>query len=261
MSFDDCRLHVVRDGAAGRAPVLFINSIGLDHTMWDGQVETLAAHHDIIRYDSRGHGQSDIIGGDYTIDMLGMDALSVIDATGVDCLSVVGCSIGGMTAMWLAATHPERVERLVLANCTAHIGRPAVWSARIAEIRAGGMAAIAQDTVERWLSDAFKATRPNEAARLVEKLLATPPDGFAGMCAVLRDADLRALLSRIVAPTLVIGADGTPAARLADAIGDAGHRLMPAAGHLSNLESPTAFNAALGEFLSADIPRSSSNYG
>ncbi|HWL48212.1 MAG TPA: alpha/beta fold hydrolase [Sphingomonadaceae bacterium] len=248
-SFDGCRLHVVRHGAAGRAPVLFINAIGLDHHMWDGQVAALADRHAIIRYDSRGHGRSDVPGGEYSIDMLGRDAVSVIDAAGFDRVSVVGCSIGGMTAMWVAAMAPERVERLVLSNCTAHIGRPAVWDDRIAEIEARGMAAIAEPTVARWLSDTFKATRPDEARRMVEQLRATPADGFAGMCAVLRDADLRALLPRIAAPTLVIGADEAPAARLADAIRNARHRLMPAAGHLSNLESPPAFNAALADFL------------
>ena len=257
-SFDGCGLCIVAEGAPELAPVLLINSIGLDHSMWNSQAEALRGRYRTVRYDSRGHGQSDVPGGEYAIEMLGRDALAVLDAVGVERATVIGSSIGGMTAMWVAATHPQRVERLILANTTAHIGRPDMWSARIAQIREGGMDAVAEATVSRWLSDAFKAERPGEAAALVAQLRATPADGFAGMCAVLRDVDLRACLALIESPTLVIGAGGTgpedsAAARLAGAIANADFVQVPRAGHLSNLESPDAFNAALARFLSADI--------
>lgn len=257
-SYDGCRLHVVVEGEAELPPVLFINSIGLDHTMWDRQAEALTKHCRTIRYDSRGHGESDVPGGEYTVGSLGRDALAVLDSVGADKAAVVGCSIGGMTAMWFAATYPERVDRLVLANTTAHIGRPDMWNERIVQIREGGMNAVAEATAARWLSDTFKAERPQEAARLVEQLRGTPPEGFSGMCAVLRDVDLRDRLARISAPTLVIGSGGagpeaSAAARLAAAMVNADFVEVPQEGHLSNLESPDAFNAALSRFLGADI--------
>src|SRR5690606_40711764 len=105
---DGCRLRVVVEGAASLPPILFINSIGLDHTMWDRQAEMLANRFRIIRYDSRGHGKSDVTGGEYTIEGLGLDALAVLESVGAEKASIVGSSIGGMTAIWLAATYPAR---------------------------------------------------------------------------------------------------------------------------------------------------------
>lgn len=244
-SFDGCRLRLVVEGDPSRPAVLFINSIGLDHRMWDRQVEALAGGCRTLRYDSRGHGASDVPAGEYTIEMLGRDALAVLDGAGADRAMLVGSSIGGMTAMWLAAMHPDRIERLVLANTTAHIGRPEAWDARIAEIRQGRMAEVAEATAARWLSDGFRNERPEDAAWLASQLRRTPADGFAGMCAVLRDVDLRGHLARIVAPTLVIGG----AMHLAEAIAGASFVEVPQTGHLSNFESPEAFNAALVRFL------------
>lgn len=254
---DGCRLRVVVEGSASLPPILFINSIGLDHTMWDRQADVLAKRFRIIRYDSRGHGESDVTGGEYTIEGLGLDALAVLESVGAEKASIVGSSIGGMTAIWLAATYPERVDQLVLANTTAHIGRPEMWAGRIAEIREGRMEAVAKATAARWLSDAFKTEQPQAAVQLVEQLQRMPPDGFCGMCAVLRDVDLRDHLARISAPTLVIGAGGggpesSASARLAAAIADSRFFEVPQEGHLSNFESPDAFNGALSRFLGAD---------
>ena len=257
-SFDGCRLSVFLQGDVELPPVLFIHSIGLDHSMWDGQVDALARRNRIIRYDSRGHGKSDVPRGEYSIEMLGQDALAVLDAAGLERASVVGSSIGGMTALWLAARHPARVRQLVLANTTAHIGRPEMWNERIRQVRDGGMAAVAEATAARWLSSAFKDQRPREAQHFVDRLSATSPAGFSGMCAVLRDVDLRDSLKQIEVPTLVIGAGGSgpeasAAARLADAITGSRFCRVPQGGHLSNLESPDAFNAALIQFLDNDF--------
>jgi pimeloyl-ACP methyl ester carboxylesterase len=187
--------------------------------------------------------------------MLGRDALAVMDACGVSSAHFVGLSQGGMTGMWLAAHHPHRIQRLVLANTTAYIPVKDHWNALIETALKQGMEGIAEPTVTGWLSAQFKSAQPQRAATLVQTMRAMSPAGYAGCCAVLRDVDLRADLARILAPTLVIAGikDGergaAAAAALASGINGARRFDIADAAHLSAVENPAAFNRALTEFL------------
>ncbi|HEX2350978.1 MAG TPA: 3-oxoadipate enol-lactonase [Ktedonobacterales bacterium] len=237
------------------APVLMLSSsLGTDHRMWEPQTPALMRRYRVLRYDTRGHGGTDAPAGPYAMAELGCDARDLLDALGVARASFCGLSMGGMVGMWLAANAPDRVDRLMLCNTAALLGPPQRWDARIAAIRAGGMAAIASGVVAGWFTADYSAREPDVIAQMRETLTNTPAEGYIACCEAVRDMDQRALLARIQAPTLVIaGAHdaATPPAdgrALADAIAGARYVELVAA-HLSNIEAADAFTDAIIRFL------------
>jgi pimeloyl-ACP methyl ester carboxylesterase len=122
-----CRLRYEIGGRSDGPALLFSNSLGTTHELWRLQAEALSSVFRIIRYDTRGHGESDVPAGPYTIEMLGLDAATILDAAGVDRAHICGLSLGGLTAMWLGVHVPERVRSIVLASTAARIGNAMMW--------------------------------------------------------------------------------------------------------------------------------------
>ena len=251
---DGCPIHVAVEGPDG-APVLMLsNSLGTNLHMWDDQMPAFTRHFRVVRYDSRGHGQSGAPHGEYTIERLGRDALAVMDALGLEQVNWCGLSKGGMVGQWLGTNAPQRVGRLVLCNTAAHMAPADLWNQRIAAVTANGMAPLVESVVERWFTKAFREKAPQAVDRIRQMLLTTPPHGYAGCCAAVRDMDQRETIRSITAPTLVIGGRQDPATPLAAAeliqkrIPGARLVVLEAA-HLSNIEQPAEFTAAVLEFL------------
>ncbi len=249
---DGCRLNVI-PGLPGSVPMVLSNSLGTDHTLWEFQVAAFSHQRAVWQYDTRGHGDSDKPPGDYSIDRLGRDLVAIIDATGAGRVDLCGVSIGGLTALWVALHAPDRVRRVVLANTAAQIGDAGMWSARITTVRTEGLGGLADATMTRWFTPEFRAARPEVVARFHATIAQADAAGYAGCCAALRDADLRALVSQVACPALVITGrrdPATPPAQgrwLAEQI--AGARLVELdAAHLSNVERPDEFNAAVLKF-------------
>ena len=250
----DVRLHYEFDGDP-RLPVLMLcNSLGTTLEMWEPQMPAFLAHFRVLRYDTRGHGKSEVTPGEYSIAQLGNDALALLDHLGIERISFCGLSMGGMTGMWLGANRPERIWRLVLANTGAKVGDPAIWEARFAAIRSGGMAAVTPATLDRWFTARYQRLAPKEVDRVRAMLLATPAEGYIANGAAVRDMDQRASLAKITVPTLVIAGthDGsTPAAlgrEVAQAIDGARYVELDAA-HLSNWEQAGAFGTTVLAFV------------
>jgi len=237
------------------APVLVLShSLGQDHGMWDPQAAALSAHFRVLRYDIRGHGASGVTPGDYTVERLGADVLALADALGIDRFAFCGLSLGGMIGQWLAAHAPDRVTAVALANTSA---RPdaARMEARRRAVLAGGMAPIADEVMGRFFSPQTLARRTPAVADARRTLVATDPVGYAGCCAAVRDMDGRAELAAVRCPVLVIDGDRDMSLPwsghgevLASGIPAASVVHLHAA-HLSNLEAPHAFTAALLAFL------------
>jgi 3-oxoadipate enol-lactonase len=251
---DGCQIRYRLDGPPDGPVLLLSNSLGTSLDMWSPQIQAFAESFHVLRYDSRGHGASDAPPGPYTMERLGRDALALLDALGVSRASVCGVSLGGMVGMWLGAHAPERIARLVLSNTAAIQGSPQLWNDRIGAVRAGGMAAIVDATLERWFTPAFRLAQPDTIASIRAMVLATPPEGYANCCAAIRDMDQRSSLPGISAPTLVVvGArdSGTTPAQgeaIAAAIPGAQLHTLDAA-HLSNIEQAQPFNARVLRFL------------
>lgn len=250
---DGVTLSYQLDGPADAPVMVLSNSLGTDSALWEAQAPALAAYR-VLRYDSRGHGRSDAPDGDYTMEALARDVLGLLDHLGLERVRYCGLSMGGAIGQWLGAYAPKRLDRLILANTGAVFGTPQLWQTRLETVRREGMAAVTDGVLDRWFTPGFRAAQPAEVERIKAMLLATPPQGYAGCCAALRDTDFRSLLPLIAVPTLVIGglhdAASPPerAQELADAIGGAKLTMLDAA-HLSPVEQPSAFNAALLDFL------------
>ena len=240
------------DGRPDGPLLVLAGSLGSDMTMWAPQVPALAERFRVVRYDTRGHGASPLPPGELTIADLGADLLGLLDHLGADRASVAGVSLGGMAAMWAASEAPERIERLVLCSTSAQLGPPAMWDERAQLARGSGIAALADGTLQRWLTP---AADPELAGRLRTMFCAVPADGYAACCAAVRDMDLRPRLARIAAPTLVIaGADdpSTPPAhaeRIAAGIPAARVAVVAAAAHLVNVERPEEVTTLMLEHL------------
>jgi 3-oxoadipate enol-lactonase len=253
---DGCQLNAQVEGPE-RAPVLMLcNSLGTDLHMWDDQVKAITEHYRLVRYDRRGHGKSGAPKGPYNMDMLGRDALAVMDGAGVQKVNWCGLSMGGMVGMWLGANAPQRIDRLVLSNTSSHMADKQIWNDRIKTVRAGGLEAIVDGTMERWFTKGFRERSPQAIARMKEMMLKTPVEGYIGCGEAVRDMDHREIIRKITAPTLVIAGKHDPATTVEAAefirgrIPGAQLAVLEAA-HIANVEQPQAYTDVLLKFLSA----------
>jgi 3-oxoadipate enol-lactonase / 4-carboxymuconolactone decarboxylase len=249
------RIFYRLEGKDGLPVIVLSHSIGTDHAMWTPQVADLTESFRVLRFDTRGHGASDSPSGEYSIDQLGRDALALVDGLKISKFAFCGLSMGGAVGQWLALHAADRITHLVLANTSPRFGTKEHWNSRIQAVQAGGMAAIDSMALARFFSPAFLARSNSEVANIRSVLLGTTSQGYTGCCAALRDFDSTNVLGNIKAPTLVMVGDNdvsTPLAGngevLAREIHGAKLVRLPAA-HLSNLEAPRSFLAALFAFL------------
>jgi len=256
LEIGELRVHYALTGAPNAPVVALSNSLGTNFSMWDPQVPALEKEFRVLRYDTRGHGQSTVSPGPYTIEQLARDVLRLLDALRLDRVHFCGLSMGGMIGMWLGVHAGERLNRLVLCNTAARIGTAEVWNARIENVREAGMKAITPAVLERWFTPQFRAGSP-EAVLPVERMLEkTPPEGYMACCEAIRDMYQREAISSIRVPTLVIAGGRDPATPPADGqfiagrIAGARYSELDSA-HLSNVEAPAKFTAELIPFLKA----------
>jgi 3-oxoadipate enol-lactonase/4-carboxymuconolactone decarboxylase len=252
---EGCRIYYRLEGAASNQLLVLVHSLGTDHGMWEPQMPALLRHFQVLRLDLRGHGASDVTAGDYTIAQLGRDVLAAVDRTDRDRFAYCGLSLGGMIGQWLGVNARDRIERLVLANTSAHFPDSSLFEARRTTVLERGMSAIEDQAMQRFFTSRTLASKNPTAESVRTALLATNPVGYAGCCAAIRDMDHRPLLDRIQVPVLVIGGDldvSTPWLGHGDALADgiSGARAVRlAAAHLSNVDQPSSFTGALFDFL------------
>lgn len=253
ISVNNTRLFYRLEGRNDRPVLVLSHSLGCDHSMWAPQMPDLLDHFQILRYDTRGHGASDVPPGDYTMDQFGRDALGLLDALKIPQAAFCGLSMGGAIGQWLAMNAPQRLTALVLSNTSPKFGTPDLWNARRQAVLEGGVPAVVDAVMQRFFSSGNQTSALAESTRAV--LLGTDPKGYAACCAGLRDADFRAGLAHIAVPTLVIGSDKDPSTPweghgsvLVSGIPGARAVRLDTA-HLSNLEQPRSFTTALLDFL------------
>ncbi|WP_404405599.1 3-oxoadipate enol-lactonase [Pelagibacterium halotolerans] len=240
---DDAVIHYQVIGAGPDKPaIVFSNALGTDFRIWRDVIVRLAGKYTILTYDKRGHGLSDAGSAPVTIERHAEDLAFLLEHTEIGRAFVCGLSVGGMIAQQLALTHPEKVKGLILCGTKARFADAETWNARIASVEAGGIAALAEGTLERWFTSAFRTPDNDELAGYRNMLTRQPANGYIATCAALRDADLRAAVMEIAVPALCISAEedgSTPpdvVAQLAKSIPGARYEMLRGAGHLMCVE-------------------------
>jgi pimeloyl-ACP methyl ester carboxylesterase len=256
-TIDGAEIEYVVSGA-GEAVLLF-HAFPLGLFMWEAQVESLAATHRVVRFDARGFGGSRAGEGPLTMERIADDGAALLDLLGIEKATVAGCSMGGYAAFAFVRRHPQRLAGLVLQDTRAGADTPEAKANRAtlaSKVLAAGAAAAVEAFLPKLLGETTHRERPEVVAGVRERILATSPQGIANaLHGLAARADSRETLPTIAVPTLVlVGAEDvlTPpgeAATMAAAIPRARLDVIPAAGHLANLETPAATNAALRAFL------------
>lgn len=256
IQIDDVRLHYRSDGDQNLPCLVLSNSLGTDLSLWDQQADVLARRFRVLRYDTRGHGQSERGSAPVTLERLGRDVIGLLDALAIARAHFCGISMGGLTGQWLALHHPQRFNKIALANTAARIGSAEGWNSRAALVRREGMDAVADGAAARWFTPAFIDSHAATVAAMTGRLRASDPEGYASCCDALATADLRDQIGAIALPLLVIAGEQDPVTTTMDGAGIvlrvSGARMERlAASHLSNIEAPAQFTQALLTFLTS----------
>jgi 3-oxoadipate enol-lactonase / 4-carboxymuconolactone decarboxylase len=251
------------EGPPGAPVLVLLNSLGATTAMWDPVVGPLAEQFQVVRLDTRGHGDSPASPATtaLTIADLGADVLAVLDRVqaelGVARVHVAGVSLGGMVATWLAIHHPERVARLALVCTSARLEPAQGWLDRAATVRTSGLDAVVDPIQSRWTTPALAKRDPALMKEMRAAFTATDAESYAQCCEALAVMDLRADLHRIAAPTLVVAAAEDTAIppvnsyTLHEAISGSRIELIAGAAHIPTLDQPAILVSLLLEHFGA----------
>lgn len=248
-------VHHVVTGDRDAPVVVLSNSLGATHTMWDTQAEALAQHFRVVRYDTRGHGQSPVPTGPYDIDDLTSDVVALLDTLDIQAAHFVGLSLGGMTGMRLAARYPDRVDRLVVLCTAARLEPSSAWHERAATVREHGTGSVAEAVVQRWFTEAYLEANPRTKAASEAVVAETSAEGYASCCEVIATMDLTPDLPTISAPILAIAGAEDPATppphlqMIAEEVQAGQLLVVPHSAHLANAEQPDTINSAIIDHL------------
>lgn len=250
-------MHYMLNGPASAPVVTLSHSLATNLAMWEPQASALAARYRVLRYDTRGHGETDAPKDAYTLDMLAEDARALLGALGIDRTHFIGLSMGGMIGQVLALKHPEMLRSLVLCDTTSQIPPHAkpMWDERIRATENRGMEPHVAPTLGRWFTPSYFEGHADVIERVRAMIRRTKPEGYIGCCHAIQTLDLTDRLAAIAVRTLiVVGEDdtGTPLAAsraIHERIKGSTLVVLKSASHLSNIEQPEAFTKALLDFL------------
>ncbi len=256
-------------GSMAPSTLVLIHGFPLDGGLWQPQVALLAGHRRVLAPDLRGFGQDRRpLPRAMTMEAYADDLRELLDAQGIARAVLCGLSMGGYVAMAFAELWPERVLGLVLCNTRASADTDEGRAAReqtASDALAKGAAVIARAMVPKVLSEQSRRTQPGTSARLEAIMARQSPQTIA---AASRGMALRPdrlhVLSGLGKPALII--TGSNDSLMPLCTSEAMHAAMPGsrmvildgAAHITNLEAPDAFNAAIEQFLD-ELDHSSSS--
>jgi 3-oxoadipate enol-lactonase len=226
-------------------------------SMWDCTVPALIDRYQVLRYDTRGHGQSSVPPGPYNIPQLADDLVALMDALKIQRAHIMGLSMGGMIAQQMGARYPERVASLLLCDTASEMPPRSLWEERFAIARKDGIAGLVESTIKRWFTAPFIARAPADIDKVRQMILGTNVEGYINCGSAVRDMAQTTMLLKIKAPTLIMTGRQDPACTVEQST--VLHRMIDTskmvviedAAHLSNIEQPQVFNSEIRKFLDA----------
>ncbi len=248
----------IRYTIEGKGPVVTMSHcLACDLSLWDHQAQALRDRYCVLRFDTRGHGQTSTPPGLYRLDQMAEDVHGLLTELGIDTTHFVGLSMGGMIGQFFALNYGKMVQSLVLCDTTTQWPDSAwpVWEERIRTVQTKGMEPVVEDTIERWFTPPFLEQHQDATDRIRGLLRATSPEGYVGCCHAIAKINTTNRLSAINCPALVMVGEedpGTPvsmARTISQAIPSAELAILRSASHLSNIEQPEEFNQVLLHFL------------
>lgn len=242
----------------GEGPwITLSHSLACDASMWDPQIDMLKKNFKVLRFDTRGHGQSAAPDGEYTLDQMADDVHGLFGMLGITRSHWMGLSMGGMIGQAFALKYPGMFLSMILADTTSRQppNGAAMWGERIQTAKTKGMDALVDGTLARWFTDGYRAANPDVMSGIGKVIRNTPAAGYAGCCAAISQINLTERLKEIKCPTLILVGEqdhGTPveASRTIQAnLPGAELLVIPSAAHISNIEQSAVFNVAIRDFL------------
>lgn len=253
----DVTLFVTESGPVNTPAIIFSNSLGATHRMWDAVVAELSSDFRCIRYDTRGHGASTVSRNSFEIEALADDVCDILDNLGVQQVHFAGLSLGGMTGQALALKAPERLASVTLMATTAHMPPASAWNDRAALVRREGTQAIVDATVQRWFTPGFIAASKPSVDRIATEFSNINAQGYAACCEAIGRMDLREQIKSIDTPTLIIAGQQDPATpvamstEMAASIAKSRLVVLDPAAHLLAVEQPDSVVEALRAHINA----------
>jgi 3-oxoadipate enol-lactonase len=249
--------HAAVSGPPGAPWLTFSNSHATDLTLWDEQAARFQGRFRVLRYDTRGHGRTEATDGPYDFDLLASDVVALWDALGIARSHFIGLSLGGTTGIEVALRHPDRVASLAACDCRCNVTPEfsASWDPRIAAAQRDGLEALVEPTVQRWFTPAFRQQNPPVLDRVRDMIRRTSVAGYVGCAEALKRIDCEPRLPAIRCPTLFVTGDNDPSAppdlvrQWQGLVPGAQFVAIANAAHITNIEQPDAFDAALDGFF------------
>jgi 3-oxoadipate enol-lactonase len=251
------QMNVEFSGKKDAPVVVLSHSLGSSMAMWGPQLKTMEPHYRVLRYDTRGHGGTEAPSGKYTLDMLGDDAVGLLDSLDIHVVHWVGLSMGGMIGQCLALNHADRVQSLALCDTAAIMpdDNQPIWQEHIDTARNEGLQGLVQLTMGRWFTPPYRSKKTSNFEIIQKIFLETSVAGYIGCSEAIRALNYLERLMEIKKPTLIMVGEhdpGTPVSAseaMHERIPNSKLVILQSAAHLSNVEQPEAFNNALMEFL------------
>lgn len=243
------------DGQQDAPVVMLSNSLMSNHSMWDPQMDVLTNSFRVLRYDTRGHGDTDAPDGPYTIKLLAEDAVALLDALAIEKVHFAGLSMGGMIGQYLGANFSERLHSLLLCDTASEMPTLEMWNDRISTARDNGIAALLDGTLKRWFTAPFLSNDKDAVEKIAQMIRTTNAGGYIGCASAVRDMSQTSILQNIKVPTIIIVGEDDPACTveqsrvLEEHIKGSELVILKNAAHLSNIEQTSDFNAAMMKFL------------
>jgi 3-oxoadipate enol-lactonase len=258
MSFINCNGHIVHysylDSKKDQT-FLFINSLGTDFRIWDDVANILEHYGNILLYDKRGHGLSDVVENTNSLDDFADDAIDLIDALSIKKCIPVGVSVGGMIAQIMADRIPQRIKKVVFCDTRHKIGNAQSWNERIAAVKEKGIAAVSDSILQRWFSEKFQREQAEKYKGYKNMLERSPVLGYIKTCEAIREADLEETAKKIKISSLcIVGSEdkSTPPGDvkdLADLIEGSEYKVIDGAGHIPCVDNPEVLSKMIIDFL------------